>query len=231
MNIEINNENDLINILNNEEIDIFKVKYSNKENPFRDYENLIKSYKIDFFKLAIEALSSNQYYYQVADILVYLIPYSELNVESIIEFFKELYRHEEGAYYHYKISNKLSQINLEIAKNLLKLLLKENELYTLPHISAIQVTLHNKYKIPQFDTVIGYLKSKDIIKLKSAIGYLHHYDFLESEYRLIFEQLKKIPKLQNKELDKMLIYESSDMLNKGCEYEYFFRITFIIYKW
>ena len=43
MSIEINNENDLINILDNEQINIFKVKYSNKENSFKNYEKLIKS--------------------------------------------------------------------------------------------------------------------------------------------------------------------------------------------
>ncbi|BAF72560.1 hypothetical protein [Sulfurovum sp. NBC37-1] len=218
MNIEINNENDLINILDNEQISIFKVKYSNRENQFKNYEALIKSYKIDFFELAIEALSSNQNFWQVGNILTYVIPYSELNIKSIIEFLKKSYELERDTSHHYRITKKLSEVSLETSKQLLELLLKENELYIIPNIPAIQVTLHNKYKISQFDTILSCLKNNDVIKIRSAIGFLHQYDFSENEYQLIFEELKKISKLQNKEIDREIIYKSSDMLEKGYEY-------------
>lgn len=225
MNIDINNENDLINILDNEQINVFKVKYSNKENPFKNYEKLIKSYKIDFFELAMEALSSKQRFWQVGNILTYLIPYSELDIKNILRFFKLAFEQEKGTSHHFRISQKLAEVSLETSQQLLNLLLKENELYIIPNISAIRVTLHNKYKISQFNTIVSCLKNSDVLKIKSAIGYLHQYDFSQNEYQLIFEELKKISKLQNQEVDKKLIYTSSDMLDKG--YEYFSELLFL----
>ena len=218
MNVEINNKSDLINILDNEKTKIFEVKYSNKENPFEDYEKLISSYRIDFFKLATKALSENKMFWQVGNILTYLISCSELDISSILYFFKISNEEKNGDSHNFRISKKISEVSLETSKELLNLLLEENKLYTVPHIAAIRVALHNKYKISQFDTILGCLKNSDAIKIKSGIGYLHQYNFSKTEYLLIFEELKKIAKLQNKELDRELIYISSDMLEKGYEY-------------
>jgi len=217
VNIEINNENDLKNILDHEQVNIFKVKYSNQKNIFNNYQKVIRSYKIDFFELALEALT-NQQIWQVGNVLTYLIPYSEFNIEKIIEFYIQSYEKKNGTSHHFRITQKISETNLDISKKLLDTLLKENKPYTIPHISAILVTLHNKYNETQFDRVIEYLKQNDLIKRKSALGYLHLFDFSEDEYKIIFEELKNISLLRDKELDREVIYKVNDMLDKGYKY-------------
>ena len=218
MNIEINSKNDLKTILDNKQVDIFKVKYSNRESPFSSYREIIKSYKIDFFRLANKALISDQTFWQVGKVLTYLIPYSELNIETIIEFYIQSYEKENSTFQHFRITQKISEVNYDMSKKLLDALLREDKSYTTPHISAILVTLHNKYNETQFDRVVEYLKQDDTIKRKSALGHLHLYNFSEDEYKIIFDELKNISLLKDKELDREVIYKVSDMLDKGYVY-------------
>jgi len=220
MRNEIKDENDIKKILDEIPIDIFKTEYSNKNNPFEIYKDFIISYQIDFFKLAHEALVKEDYqldFWQIGNILTYLIPYSKFDTQTIVNFFTLAYNKEQVTSHHFRISQKLSESNRDISKELLDIFLKESDLYLIPHISAILVTLHNKYKESQFNTIINYIESDNDIRRKYGINYLHLYDFTNEEYEILLEKLIEIGKKQVKLYDRDLIYTTSDMLNKGYE--------------
>lgn len=222
--LKIENEIDLIEILENNPSDIFQVMFRSDTDFFLDYEDIIQNYNLDFFKLAMQSLE-NINHYQITSTLIKLIPYSELNIQNIIEFYKALYTSENGTANYFSITKKVAEINYDVSKQLLEALFDINEEFTIPHTAAILSILHNNHQEEQYDTIIDFLNSADNIKIKIAISHIEQFNFSEKEFKNIFELFKNKVKLSNIEIDKVLLYSSFYLVEKG--YEYFSEIILL----
>ena len=221
---KIEDETDLINVLENNPSDIFEIRLNSDDNIFLQYQETLIKYNLDFFKLAMLSIEDINHY-QITSILIKLIPYSELNIKSIIEFYKALYISENGTANYFSITKKVAETNYDVSKQLLKALLEISEEFTISHIAAVLSILHNKHDEEQYNTIIDFLNSSNDIKIKIAISHIDQFDFSEKEFQNIFELLKKKVKLSNKEIDKILLYSSFHLVEKG--YEYFSEIILL----
>lgn len=93
-----------------------------------------------------------------------------------------------------------------------------NETFAIPHISAILVELHNTSEENQYDTVVSFFKTNNLFKLKCVIGYIHLFDFSDEELENIFKMFQDKVTLSNEEIDRELLYNSYDLIEKGHEY-------------
>lgn len=221
---EIKNEADLIDILESNPSSIFEVRLSSNDNIFLEYQEILLKYNLDFFKLAMPSLEDDEYY-QINVTLIKLIPYSKLNIQNIIEFYRVLSLSEHGTVNCFNITKTIAEINYDLSKQLLEALLSINEEYIIPPASAILSTLHNNHQEEQYSIVIDFLNTTDDIKMKLAISYIEQFNFSEKEFQNIFELFKNKAKLSNIEIDKMLLYNSFYLIKKG--YEYFSEIILL----
>jgi len=206
---------------------MLKVNKKISKNPLKIFESYeivkeknidldIKKDKYDFFELAYQALQNN-HFWQVGNSLTKLIPYSKLNKNSILKFLKFLYEKENGTSIHFQITQQLAKTDKNLTVDLLNEFLKIKEDFCIPHIGAILVELHNTYKINQFETILEYLDSKDEFKQKCVIGNIHLFDFTNEKIQIIFEKFNKLLN-RSLEIDRLIIYSSYDLIEKGYEY-------------
>ncbi len=221
---KIENETDLINILEGTPSDIFQVRFRSDNNIFSEYKEVIQNYNIDFFKLVILSLNQVENY-QITRILIKLIPYSKLNIETIINFYREFYVSQNGTANYFSITKTIAEVDCDVAKRLLRRLLDLQEEFTVHHIAAILSVLHNKYDEKQYSTIIDFLQSDDELKILTAISHIDQFNFSKKEFQRIFELFKDIVKLSNKEIDEKLLYSSLQLIEKG--YEYFSEIILL----
>ncbi len=222
--IKIENEADLIDILESKPSSIFEMRLYSNDNIFLEHQEVILKYNLDFFKLAMLSLEDINHY-QITSTLIKLIPYSELNIQNIIGLCRALSLAENGTANYFSITKKIAEINYDVSKQLLEALLDINEEYTIPHTSAILSILHNKHQEEQYSTIIDFLNSTDDIKMKLAISHIEQFNFSEKEFKNIFELFKNKVKLSNIEIDKVLLYSSFYLIEKG--YEYFSEIILL----
>lgn len=221
---KIENKTDLTDILDSTPSDIFQIRFRSDDNIFLDYEEVIRKYNLDFFELALSVLEKVNNY-QITSILTSLIPYSTLNIETIIEYYRELYLSQNGTANYFNITKILTEIDGDISKQLLEKLLDINEEFTTPHTAAILSVLHNKYDEKQYSTIIDFLNNDDELKNKTAISHIDQFDFSEKEFQGIFELFKSKVKLSNQKIDEKLLYSSFYLIEKG--YEYFSEIILL----
>jgi len=219
-------KNEIQELIKDNAIEIFEVlKYTNKKPYEEIIQKLCKKNQTDYFDLATKALKANISSWNIGNILVSFIPYSVVNIDNILEFYKLFFSKENGTSTHFKLTQELVKNDKDLGEKLLDILLKDKEPYAIPHISAILVELHNSHKESQYQTIINFLQNDDLFELKCAIGYIHRYSFLNEELENIFELFKEKIKLSNKEIDRALIYSSYDLIEKG--YEYFSEIILL----
>lgn len=203
--------------LKNNEIKLFDViGYEDSKIYIPIIEKVCIKDKIDYFELAYQALSidsSNNW--NIGNILVNLAPYSKIDIDNILKFYKLFHSKQESTSTHFQITKSLVSNNPTIAKILLEELLKINGLFIIPHISAILIELHNSNNESQYKTIVNYLKSNDVLKLKCVIPYMHIYNFSTKELKEIFGLFNEKVKLSNKEIDRALLYSSYDLIEKG----------------
>ena len=152
---EIKNEADLIDILESNPSSIFEVRLSSNDNIFLEYQEILLKYNLDFFKLAMPSLEDDKYY-QINVTLIKLIPYSKLNIQNIIEFYRVLSLSEHGTVNCFNITKTIAEINYDLSKQLLEALLSINEEYIIPPASAILSTLHNNHQEEQYSICLLY---------------------------------------------------------------------------
>jgi hypothetical protein len=221
---KIENKADLKDILESKPSSIFEIRLQNNDDVFLKHQEVILKYNLDFFKLAMLSLEDINHY-QITSILIKLIPYSELNIQNIIELYRVLSLSENGTANYFSITKKVAEINYDVSKQLLKALFDINEEFTIPHIAAILSILHNNHQEEQYNTIIDFLNSADDIKIKIAISHIEQFNFLEKEFKNIFGLFKNKVKLSNIEIDKVLLYSSFYLVEKG--YEYFSEIILL----
>jgi len=219
-------EKDIEEILQNHSINPFEaLQDSNEDIYIPIVEKVCQKDKYDYFDLAYEALSNDISEWSVDNTLIDFIPYSKIDIDSILKFYKLLHSKKNGTSTHFKITKTLLLNNHTLAKELLEKLVTIDNGFVIPHIAAILVELHNSSNEPQYEIIIDYLKGKNIIHLQCAISYIHLFDFSNEELKEIFELFKEKAKLVNEEIDGALLYSSYDLIEKG--YEYFSKILLL----
>lgn len=213
-------EKEIEEILQNNSTEIFKVlAYKNESMYIPIIEKTCIKEKSDYFDLAYQALDeklSNTW--TVCNILLNLIPYSIIDIDNILKFYKLFHAKGDGTSQHFNITKVLVQNNHTLAKELFEKLLVINDTFIIPHIAAILIELHNSSNEFQYKTIIDYLKSSNIIRLQCAISYIHLFNFSDDELNEIFELFKEKAKLSIAEIDKALLYSSRNLIEKGYEY-------------
>ncbi|HFU76637.1 MAG TPA: hypothetical protein ENK66_10375 [Arcobacter sp.] len=213
------NDNEIGKLIKNDSIEIFDaIRFTSQDN----YQQMIEKFcikdKIDYFDLACQALNHDANSWNLGNILVDFIPYSKINIDNIFKLYELLYTKENATSVHYKITESLIKNNHILAKKLLEHLIGTNENFAIPHISAILVELHNTSEEHQYDTVVSFLKTNNLFKLKCVIGYIHLFDFSDEELENIFKMFQDKVTLSNEEIDRELLYNSYDLIEKGHEY-------------
>lgn len=220
-------EKEIEEILQNNSTEIFKVlAYKNESMYIPIIEKTCIKEKSDYFDLAYQALDeklSNTW--TVCNILLNLIPYSIIDIDNILKFYKLFHAKGDETSQHFNITKVLVQNNHTLAKELFEKLLVINDTFIIPHIAAILIELHNSSNEFQYKTIIDYLKSSNIIRLQCAISYIHLFNFSDDELNEIFELFKEKAKLSIAEIDKALLYSSRNLIEKG--YEYFSEILLL----
>lgn len=219
-------EKDIEEILQNNSIELFEaLKYNDKDMYIPIIERVCKKEQCDYFYLAHKALSNNADNWSLGNILIDLIPYTIIDIDNILKFYKLFHTKGDGTSQHFNITKSLVFNNHTLAKELLKELVTIDDTFVIPHISSILIELHNSSNEPQYKTIIDYLKSNNIIQQQIAISYIHLFDFSNDELKEIFELFKEKIKLSNEKLDRELLYSSYDLVEKG--YEYFSEILLL----
>lgn len=212
-------EKDIEEILQNNSIELFEaLKYNDKDMYIPIIERVCKKEQCDYFDLAHQALNNNANNWSLGNILIDLIPYTIIDIDNILKFYKLFHTKGDGTSQHFNITKSLVFNNHTLAKELLKELVTIDDTFVIPHISSILIELHNSSNEPQYNTIIDYLKSNNIIQLQCAISYIHLFDFSDDELKEIFKLFKEKIKLSNEELDRVLLYSSYDLIEKGHEY-------------
>jgi len=161
------NEDDIEKLIKNSSVELFDaIRYTNKDSYQKMIEELCAKDKIDYFDLACQALNKDANSWNLGNILVDFIPYSKINMDSIFVLYEKLYSKDDGTSIHFNITKTLVNNNHDLAKKLLERLLKNFELFIVPHVSAILIELHNSHNDNQYDTVISFLKKDTILELK-----------------------------------------------------------------
>lgn len=219
-------EKDIEEILQNNSIELFEaLKYNDKDMYIPIIERVCKKEQCDYFYLAHKALSNNADNWSLGNILIDLIPYTIIDIDNILKFYKLFHTKGDRTSQHFNITKSLVFNNHTLAKELLKELVTIDDTFVIPHISSILIELHNSSNEPQYKTIIDYLKSNNIIQQQIAISYIHLFDFSNDELKEIFELFKEKIKLSNEKLDRELLYSSYDLVEKG--YEYFSEILLL----
>jgi hypothetical protein len=219
-------ENKIQELIKDNSIKFFEVlKYTNKKPYEEIIQKLCKKNQTDYFDLATKALKANISSWNIGNILVSFIPYSVINIDNILEFYRLFFSKENGTSTHFKLTQDLVKNDKDLGEKLLDILLKKKESFAIPHISAILVELHNSHNNHQYNRIMRFLKGNDLFELKCAIGYIHRYSFSNEELKNIFELFKEKIKLSNNEIDRELIYNSYDLIEGG--YEYFSEIILL----
>lgn len=218
-------ENNIKKLLQNNSIELFKALEYKDEDIYIPIIKTCQKNKLDYFELAYHALEKDLCTaWTIGDVLFNLIPYSIININNILKFHELFHTKEDGGPQHFNITKSLVSNNDTVAKALLEKLLKIDNIFVVPHISAILIELHSNNE-SQYKTIINYLESNNIIRLQCAISYIHLFNFSDEELKNIFEQFKEKVKLSNKEIDKAVLYSSNNLIEKG--FEYFSEILFL----
>lgn len=181
-------------------------------------ERNCKKGEYDYFDLAHQSLENNANSWNLGNLLMDFIPYSKVNLDTVLRFYKLLYSKQSGTSMHFQITQTLVLDNHKLAKELLDELVTTDNAFIIPHVSAILIELHNSNHVSQYNTIVNYLKNNNILQLRCAISYIHLFDFSNDELKEIFELLKIKAKLSNEEIDRELLYSSYDLIKKGHEY-------------
>ena len=210
-------EKEIKELIKNGSIEIFDaLQYKNIDEYQSIIEKECQKCKIDYFNLAYQVLEKNlSRAYNISDILVSLAPYSKINIDNILKFYELSYSIENGAFKYFIITKSLVCNNHIFAKELLKKLLAINSNFITSPVSAILIELHNSNNESQYETIISYLESSNVIQLKCAISYIYYFDFSNEEFNKVLELFKEKVKFSNEEIDKYLIYGSYDLIEKG----------------
>lgn len=220
------NEKDIEEILENHSTELFEaIKSSNKDMYAPIIEKVCQKNKYDYFDLAHQALNNNANSWNLSNILIDFIPYSIIDIDNILKFYKLLHSKEKGISKHFQITASLVLNNYNLAKELLEKLVTIDDTFIIPHVSAILVELHNSSHESQHNTIVNYLKNNNILQLQCAISYIHLFNFSDEELKEIFELFKEKAKLLNEKIDRILLYASYDLIEKG--YEYFSEILLL----
>ncbi|WP_373072083.1 hypothetical protein [Sulfurimonas sp.] len=212
-------EKDIEKILQNHSIELFDaLQYYDKDMYTPIIERNCEKDKYDYFDLAHQALENDANSWNLSNLLIDFIPYTKVNLDTILQFYKLLHFKENGTSIHFQITKSLVSNNQTLAKKLLEKLVIIENAFIIPHIAAILIELHNSNDESQYKTIIDYLKSNNIIQQQCAISYIHLFDFSDDELKEIFELFKEKAKLSNAEIDRALLYSSYDLIEKGCEY-------------
>ncbi|MDY0194313.1 MAG: hypothetical protein RBR93_12440 [Aliarcobacter butzleri] len=220
------NEKEIEEILQSYSIELFEaLQYHKKEIYIPIIEKVCKKDEFDYFNLANQALNNNVNIWSLGSILIDFIPYTKINFDSILKFYKLFYSKENGTSRHFQITKSLVLNEHTLAKELLEKLVPIDDAFAIPHISAILVVLHNSGNESQYNTIVNYLKNDNIVQIQCAISYIHLFNFSDNELKDIFELFKEKAKLSIGEIDKVLLYSSYDLIEKG--YEYFSEILLL----
>ena len=113
-------EKEIEEILQNNSTEIFKaLEYKNESMYIPIIEKICIKEKCDYFDLAYEALDeklSNTW--TVCNILLNLIPYSIIDIDNILKFYKLFHAKGDGISQHFNITKVLVQNNHTLAKEL-----------------------------------------------------------------------------------------------------------------
>ncbi|CUV65746.1 conserved hypothetical protein [Sulfurovum sp. enrichment culture clone C5] len=220
-------EKDIEEILQNYSAEVFKVlEYKNESMYVPIIEKTCIKEKCDYFDLAYQALNKNlSNTWTIGNILINLIPYSIIDIDNILKFYKLFHSKENGTSKHFQITKLLVLNNHTLANKLLENLIKIDDDFVIPHISAILVELHNSNHESQYNTIVNYLKNDNILQLQCAISYIHLFNFSDEELKEIFVIFKEKVKLSNEKIDRALLYSSYDLIEKG--YGYFSKILLL----
>jgi len=217
-------EKDIEEILQNHSPELFKaLQYNDKYIPI--IEKVCSKNKYDYFDLAHQALESNVNSLSLGNILINFIPYSKVDIDNILKFYKKLHSKENGTATHFQITKTLVLNNHKLAKELLEKLVIIDDAFIIPHVSAILVELHNSNHESQHNTIVNYLENNNILQLQCAIFYIYLFNFSADQLKEIFELFKEKAKLSNGEIDRALLYSSYELIKKG--YEYFSEIVLL----
>ena len=211
-------EKDIEEILQNHSIELFNaLQYYDKDMYIPIIERNCKKDKYDYFDLAYQALESDANSWNLGNLLIDLVPYTIIDIDNILKFYKLFHTKGDGRSQHFNITKSLVLNNHTLAKKLLERLLTIDDAFVVPHISAILIELHNSSNESQYKTITDYLKSNDTIQLQCAISYIHLFNFSNDELKEIFKLFKEKTKLSITEIDRALIYSSYDLIEKGYE--------------
>jgi len=217
-------EDNIEKLIKNNSVEFFDaLKYIDEETYIKIIEKVCKKNEVDYFDLAYQALNKDISSWNVSGVLKMLIPYSQISIDNILKFYELLHSKEDGT--PFEITELLVKKNFSLAQELLKILFKDSKSFSVPHISAILVGLHNSHNENQYGTVIKFLKDKDIFKFKCVIGTIYLFDFSDEELKEICNLFKEKVKLSNEEIDRELLYSSRNLIKKG--YEYFSEIILL----
>ena len=211
-------EKDIVKILQNNSVELFDaLKYNNKDMYIPIIEKVCKKERYDYFDLAYQALNNNADNWSLGNILIDLIPYTIININNILKFYKLFHTKGDGTSQHFDITKSLVLNNHTLAKKLLERLVTIDDTFVIPHILAILIELHNSSNESQYKTITDYLKSSDTIQLQCAISYISLFNFSNDELKEIFKLFKEKTKLSITEIDRALIYSSYYLIEKGYE--------------
>lgn len=221
------NNSDIEKLLMNGSSEIFKaLEYNNEEIYIPIIQSICKKNEINYFDLACEALNNNMCTaWNMGNLLLIFIPYSIINIDSILNFYELFYSKQNSTSQHFLITEKLISEHQSIKKMLLEKLINSNHPFIISHISAILINLHNTSKESQYKRITDYLCSSNILHVKCAISFINRFNFSENELQNIFELFKEKVNISNKEIDRELLYSSYDLIEKG--YEYFSEILLL----
>ena len=160
-------EKDIVKILQNNSVELFDaLKYNDKNMYIPFIEKVCRKEQCDYFDLAYHALNNNADNWSLGNILIDLIPYTIIDINNILKFYKLFHIKRDGTSQHFNITKSLVLNNHTLAKKLLERLVTIDDAFVIPHISAILIELHNSSNESQYKTITDYLKSSDIIILE-----------------------------------------------------------------
>lgn len=186
-------------------------------------EELKKQIGIDYFELANKAIKNKQDVFFVSHILEKIAFLSILDIQNIIKLYEILYIQMDGDlanFTQYEITKNICIFHKDFSLNLLNELYKNNQDFSIYHISIILLTLHNKHNMNQYIAIKKYLDiTSDKNKTLVSIEAISKIDLTDEQQNEIFELLNKIVALNDESFNSSIVYSCNRMKDKYSSFK------------
>lgn len=186
-------------------------------------EEFKKQIEIDYFELANKAIKNKQEVFFISHILEKIAFLSVLDIQNIIKLYEIFYIHMDADlanFTQYEITKNICIYHKDFSLNLLNELYKNNQDFSIYHISTILLTLHNEHNMNQYIQIKKYLDiTSDKNKTLASIEAISKIDLTDEQQNEIFALLNKVVALNNESFNSSTIYSCNRMKDKYASFK------------